>query len=320
MKVKNLLMTLTSLFAVLTVAYSGMNLYTLNSTNHYVKEAIDKGKMYQKINDDTRATQVEFQRQVQEWKDILIRGNDSELYDKYLKQFRDKENSVNSRLTLISKQLKQLNHIKESYEIDDLIKEHLELGEKYNAALSEYDKSDMTSYIKVDVKVRGIDRPTSKSMDNVSKDILSLTENEFKKIDVQVQENYQHKVIILLSIGALGLLALFVIGLAISRKIFKYLGNEPEELNEYFGKLASGNLIVDLDVKGKDKNSISYNAKLMQYKLKNLVTAVRNSSKEVEESIQNIAEQKNEEDKIKAINEAKVLTKILKKLTDRFEV
>lgn len=320
MKVKSLLMTLTGLFAVLTISYSGMNLYTLNSTNHYVKEAIDKGKTYQKLNDDTRATQVEFQRQVQEWKDILIRGNDSELYDKYLKQFRDKENSVNSRLSLISKQLKELNHLKESHEIDDLIKEHLELGEKYNAALVEYDKSDMNSYIKVDVKVRGIDRPTSKSMDNVSKDILTLTEDEFKKIDTQVQENYQNKVISLLCICALGLLALFIVGLAISKKIFKYLGNEPEDLNEYFGKLASGNLVVELDVKGKDKNSISYNAKLMQYKLKNLVTAVRNSSKEVEDSIQNIAAQNNDNDRITAINEAKTLTKILKKLTDRFEV
>lgn len=320
MKVKSLLMTLTGLFAVLTVAYSGMNLYTLNSTNHYVKEAIEKGKMYQKINDDTRATQVEFQRQVQEWKDILIRGNDPELYEKYLKQFRDKENSVNQRLNTLSKQLKDLNHLKESHEIDDLIQQHLDLGEKYNAALAEYDKQDLNSYIKVDVKVRGIDRPTSKSMDAVSKDILTLTEESFKKIDAEVQDNYQHKVISLLSIGAFGLLALFIIGLAISKKIFKYLGNEPEELNEYFGKLAGGNLTIALDVKGKDKSSISYNAKLMQFKLKNLVTAVRNSSGEVEEAIQKISAQKSDDERKEAIGEAKALTKVLKNLTDRFEV
>lgn len=320
MKIKSLLMTMTGLFAILTITYSGMNLYTLNSTNHYVKEAIEQGKTYQKLNDDTRATQVEFQRQVQEWKNILIRGNDPELYEKYLSQFREKENTVNKSLVMLSRQLKELNHLKESHEIDDLIKEHLDLGEKYNAALSGYDKTDLNSYIKVDMKVRGIDRPTSKSMDVVSKDILNITEEAFKKIDKQVQNNYQNKVISLLLIGALGLLTLFIVGLAISKKIFKYLGNEPEELNEYFGKLASGNLLVDLDVKGKDKDSISYNAKLMQYKLKNLVTAVRNSSKEVEDSIQNISIQKNDEDRTKAISEAKTLTKILKKLTDRFEV
>lgn len=320
MKVKNLLMTLTGLFGILTVAYSGMNLYTLNSTNHYVKEAIEKGKMYQRLNDDTRATQVEFQRQVQEWKNILIRGNDNDLYSKYLQQFRDKENSVNNKLNNLSKQLKTLNHIKESHAIDDLMKQHLELGEKYNAALADYDKQDLSSYLKVDVKVRGIDRATSKGMDDVSKDILTLTEESFKKIDQEVQENYQQKVITLLSIAGLGLLALFIVGITISRKIFKYLGNEPEELNEYFGKLANGNLTIPLDVKGKDKSSISYNAKLMQFKLKNLITAVRNSSSEVEEAIQKISLQKDDEDRKEAIGEAKALTKVLKKLTDRFEV
>lgn len=200
------------------------------------------------------------------------------------------------------------------------MKEHLSLGERYNAALAEYDKQDLSSYLKVDLKVRGMDRPTSKAMDEVSKDILKLTEDSFKKIDKEVQENYQEKVITLLSIAALGIFALFFVGISISRKVFKYLGNEPEELNEYFNKLASGNLLVELDVKGKDKSSISYNAKLMQFKLKNLITAVRNSSKEVEDSIQKISSAKNEDEKKEFIGEAKALTKILKNLTDRFEV
>lgn len=320
MKVKSLLIGLTGLFGLLTVTYSAMNLYTLNSTNHYVKEAIEKGKTYQRINDDTRATQVEFQRQVQEWKNILIRGNDTELYEKYLKQFREKEDSVNQKLNALSKQLKTLNHIKESREIEDLMKEHLSLGERYNSALAEYDKQDLSSYLKVDLKVRGMDRPTSKAMDEVSKNILILTEDSFKKIDKEVQQNYQEKVVTLLSIAALGIFALFFVGISISRKVFKYLGNEPEELNEYFSKLANGNLLVELDVKGKDKSSISYNAKLMQFKLKNLITAVRNSSKEVEESIQKISSAKDEDEKKESIGEAKALTKILKNLTDRFEV
>lgn len=320
MKVKSLLMGLTGLFGLLTMVYSGMNLYTLNTTNHYVKEAIEKGKTYQKINDDTRLAQVEFQRQVQEWKNILIRGNDQELYTKYLKQFRDKESSVNEKLDNLSKQLKDMNHLKESSEIVDLMKQHLDLGVQYNAALSEYNKEDLISYLKVDLKVRGIDRPTSQGMDNISKDILTLTEASFLKIDKEVQQNYQEKVMSLLFIALIGILMLVFVGASITKKIFKYLGNEPEELNEYFAKLANGNLKINLDVKGKDKSSISYNAKLMQFKLKNLITAVRNSSGEVEEAIQKISTTKTEEERDQVILEAKELTKILRNLTDRFEV
>lgn len=320
MKVKNLLIGLTGLFGLLTIVYSGMNLYTLNTTNHYVKEAIEKGKTYQKINDDTRLAQVEFQRQVQEWKNILIRGNDAELYTKYLKQFRDKENSVNQKLNTLSKQLKEMHHIKESNEMVDLMKQHLDLGVQYNAALSEYNKEDLLSYLKVDLRVRGIDRPTSQAMDDISKDILTLTESSFVKIDNEVQQNYQEKVMTLLLIALVGILTLIIVGVSITRKIFKYLGNEPEELNIYFAKLANGNLKVSLDINGKDKSSISYNAKLMQFKLKNLISAVRNSSTEVEEAIQKISTSKSAEERSEGIVEAKELTKVLRKLTDRFEV
>ena len=43
-----------------------------------------KGKTYQRINDDTRAAQVEFQRQVQEWKNILL----EEMTQSFMKIFK----------------------------------------------------------------------------------------------------------------------------------------------------------------------------------------------------------------------------------------
>lgn len=320
MKVKNLLMGLIGVFGVLTVAYAALSVYTLNTTNEYIQEAIEKGKTYQKINDDSRAAQVDFQRQVQEWKNILIRGNDSELYEKHLKQFREKENTVNNRLNNLSKKLKDLNHVKEANEINDLMKQHLDLGERYNTALGQYNKEDLTSYLKIDVMVRGMDRVASKGMDEVSLNILKLTESEFEKINQQVKINYQEKLLSLLIISAIGMLLLLLVGALVTKTIFKYLGNEPKELNEYFAKLANGDLKVNLDINGKDKSSLSYNAKLMQFKLKNLITAVRDSSEEVEEAIKSIGKAKNEESKIEAIGSAKEITKVLKKLTDRFEV
>ena len=292
MKVKSLLIGLTSLFGALTIGYSAMNLYTLNSMNHYV----------------------------QEWKDILLRGNDPDLYDKYYKQFKEREKTVDSKLRVLSKTLKDLHYVKEASEIDGLIEQHIILGDKYNEALGDYDKQDMGSFMKVDLKVRGIDRPTSKAMDAVSKDIVALTDESFKKINDDVENNYNKRMFSLLTIASIGLIFLIITSLSISNKIFKSLGNEPEELNGYFAELARGNLKVGLDVKGKDKSSLSYNAKLMQYKLKNLISAVYNSSNEVDEAIQQIQRATSEDSKQEAIQEAKSVTKILRNLTDRFEV
>ena len=57
--------------------------------------AVSQGIFYQNVNDNTIQAQVNFQHQVQEWKNILYRGNNSGLHSQYLKQFESREKTVN---------------------------------------------------------------------------------------------------------------------------------------------------------------------------------------------------------------------------------
>ena len=56
--------------------------------------AVSQG-IFIRTNDNTRQAQVNFQHQVQEWKNILYRGNNSGLHSQYLKQFESREKTVN---------------------------------------------------------------------------------------------------------------------------------------------------------------------------------------------------------------------------------
>lgn len=52
--------------------------------------------------DTARLSQVHFKKQVQEWKNILLRGNDRDLFDKHLTAFNEEEQKVNEYLKSLS--------------------------------------------------------------------------------------------------------------------------------------------------------------------------------------------------------------------------
>jgi methyl-accepting chemotaxis protein len=86
-------------------------------------------------------------------------------------------------------------------------------------------------------------------------------------------------------------LAGVVIGAAISMvlfflldwKVLQLLGGEPRVAAEYMKKIAGGDLAVDIAVAGDRADSLMSSLKLMQMKLKNLISAVSGAAAEVSE-------------------------------------
>ena len=89
------------------------------------------------------------------------------------------------------------------------------------------------------------------------------------------------------SVGFAGIL----IGAAISLTLFflldwqvlQLLGGEPRTAAEYMKKIAEGDLAINIGVIGKREDSLMSSLKLMQLKLKNLVSAVSGGAAEVNE-------------------------------------
>ncbi|MBI1178269.1 hypothetical protein GC207_12610 [bacterium] len=121
-----------------------------------------------------RTAQVSFKIQVQEWKDVLLRGNDKALFEKYLAAFVREESKTQDLLA----QLQDLFATKsvETNLVAETIAEHKALGPKYREALKQFDQADPQAGQTVDKLVRGIDRPATSKMDDLVKQVTSFEE------------------------------------------------------------------------------------------------------------------------------------------------
>lgn len=285
MKIKNLLLSLIVVNAGVIGGFTYVTSVNLENNNAYVTKAAKEGVVYQNLNDTSRLAQVNFQRQVQEWKNILIRGNDEEQYKKYLDGFEKKEKSVQEGLVKAKEILAKNNISGISEDIDKLLADHKELGVKYREALTTFDAADPETGKKVDVLLRGIDRPASSGMDKVSDKIKALAEKELtglsETVDAKNKESVQYLMLASLFLFSL-LTAVFFI---LRQYIMKLLGGEPSELNAYFQELSQGNFKYNLNVEKNDKVSVAFNSKMMHFKLRNMIKTIQNMTNDIEGQI-----------------------------------
>lgn len=79
-------------------------------------------------------------------------------------------------------------------------------------------------------------------------------------------------------LGGIIAIALFVL---LDRTVLQLLGGEPRDAAEHMKQIASGNLAVEIALRGSREDSLMASLMMMQLKLKNLVTAVRGGAAEV---------------------------------------
>ena len=152
--------------------------------------------------------QFEFKLQVQEWKDVLLRGRDAQLKQKHWNQFLEKEASV-AALLRQEREILQTNDARVA-QIDEVIVLHKQLGGNYRAALVKYPLSRPDAYRKIDAQVRGADRQVDALLARIEAESisgLSRMESGGAANESQLRQNIELRIRI--AIGAVITLALF---------------------------------------------------------------------------------------------------------------
>lgn len=133
---------------------------------------------------DIQTAAVAFKTQVQEWKNILIRGNQEQEFSRYEKAFLEKEKVVQERLKTALGTLK--THPENAgliADIEKLIQDHADLGSTYKTALGSFDKNDPQAGKKVDVAVKGRDRAATES---IAKVVATFEKSETDHLEHQL--------------------------------------------------------------------------------------------------------------------------------------
>jgi methyl-accepting chemotaxis protein len=282
MSVKKQFFVLGAIVSLIVLFTGGFDLNNFYQANKRQANTQDLSKALIQAVDASRNTQVHFKKQVQEWKDILIRGSNEEAFDKYLNNFAKEEKAVQDGLKIAAGFMGKLTM--DTSKVDDVMKAHAALGVKYRDALKSYDKSNPQSYKTVDKLVKGMDRPPTDAIDGIVKYIGEYSEKTFSNLENESNTAYRRNLSITIGCIIIALLIAGYFSVMILQGLFKQLGSEPAHVNEVVTRVAEGDLTVKVLLKEENSTSVYAGVGLMIEKLREVLTGIRAAADKVASS------------------------------------
>jgi len=223
------------LFVGLTDALIGQTQALVASYDRLLKTSVKQADL-------ARVAQVDFKKQVQEWKDILLRGHNPEDLAKYTKQFREAAARVHENSVALGRQLQDPSAIQL---LAEFVARHDALGKKYQEAYDTYVQGGF-DFKGADKIVRGMDRQPTDLFDQVVGRLAAQAEQSVRA----QQEVAEHKQTLALALVGGGLLFLTVAGLLVVYSVTSRLGC----LKLISDRLAKGEIAgLAIDVGGEDE-------------------------------------------------------------------
>ncbi|MCB1318519.1 MAG: methyl-accepting chemotaxis protein, partial [Leptospiraceae bacterium] len=218
-----------------------------------------------------REAQVNFKRQVQEWKNILLRGQDRADREKYTAQFDERARDVDQNLTDLATVL-----VKDSDEQKRVQAIHLHLIgllAQYRRAMINYDSNDPASIFRVDRAVRGIDRQPTEELDQLAADFQKDMQDTLDKLKLDMYLSFG--IIAFLSVGGILLLNIPII-----RNITRGLQNTLAHQTQ----LMEGDLQPRSSARVKEFRIIETNLNQLGTNLQELVTSLKQAQAQINDA------------------------------------
>jgi len=227
-----------SLLVMLLIALTSFSFLSdgVSAYQRLLKGPIEASRLIDEAN-------LEFKIQVQEWKNVLLRGKSPEALSKYWQSFENQERKVQDRLTT----LVQLSSHKPDLlnQIEGLLAEHRSLGTAYRSGRDAYIAAG-NDPVAGDKAVQGIDRATSEQLSALVEQLRNSSLRSSDEISHAADQAIITGSLIMLAAGALvALLSLWLV----NRNVIDPI----RHLIDHIAKLSQGNFSERVDTGRADE-------------------------------------------------------------------
>ncbi len=216
---------------------------------------------------------LEFKAQVQEWKNVLLRGKDQAAQDKYWGQFESQERKVQDILGKLVAEAGDDAALKS--QVEKLRSEHQTLGAAYRKGKAAFIAAGAEPTAG-DKAVQGIDRAASEQMTALTTQLHQRSEEQAKAISASAERTVWLGTAVLLGASVLiALLSLWMVN--------RNLINPIKSLIEHIGQLSHGNFGQRVDANRRDElGNLAVAANTLRDFLADTFTRLQRSTSELD--------------------------------------
>jgi hypothetical protein len=191
-------------------------LFSIWSINRTWIEGMDRFTELRRLSTDALEAQVSFKVQVQEWKNILLRGDDPQLLDKHHAAFTRQSTATEALLASVAQQAEALGFDDDARQAARLVTAHEALTQAYETTLKTMQGAaptlDAATAHAIDVKLRGADRALESGIGALAAEIGAASDAKREALIKSMSDRYGvlHGFIISVIIGALAVMGFVV--------------------------------------------------------------------------------------------------------------
>ena len=225
LRVNGLLWILVGIMSLSIIGLGGFGFYKSYIELQIAKHSLEEVELDLKMIVPSQSAEINFNKQIRAWKNILIRGGDPANFKKYLKAFEKEESTVQENLKLLKKLMVTQPQIMidNIAQVDLILKLHLEMGDKYRDALNSYDQENLASAHTVEALIKGLD--------SVITDKMAVTTGQIKDFSIKnsannkkiLTENYELNTEIFIMVVLVSLVLATALTLPIRNNVNKIL-------------------------------------------------------------------------------------------------
>ncbi|GAA3912434.1 HAMP domain-containing methyl-accepting chemotaxis protein [Litoribacillus peritrichatus] len=219
-----------------------------------------------------------FKVQVQEWKNVLLRGDDPKQLEKYWGKFQKKRAEIDK----LAKHLKSiLENDEASKLVSQFISAYAEAMPKYESGYRAFQDAGY-DHKAGDKAVKGIDRAPAQLLNQAQEIISQVAADESALMDTNASSAFVLSITVLI-ISSLVVLVILFYG------FYKGLIRPTKSLESFFSELADGNLAVSSDIRSQDEiGRLAASARSLQSYLIEVSNGLNNAVKSVEQAFTEI--------------------------------